>query len=407
MKPALVIAIVAALVVSACSSDATTPPPTAASRTATTIASSTTTLPSTTTVLPVARYAGYESAVYADPAHWLCRPERTDACSQPLDSTTVAADGTTKPDPFVARPDAPIDCFYVYPTISTDPGSNSDLVPADSQEGLVAVMQAARLNSQCKVYSPVYRQATLGLLRARLSGTADAATPEQASNLAFADVLDAWKYYMAHDNHGRGVVLIGHSQGSGMLSELISAEIDPNPDVRSHLIAAYLGGTNFAVPEGKDVGGTFKHVPLCRTDSQVGCVIPWASFRATSPPPANSIFGRVSAEAGVPACVNPAALAGGSAELHSYFTTPGRAWVTPDTVTTPFVSVPGLLTGECVSKDGFSYLSITVHGDAADPRADDIDGDLTPQWGLHLMDINLVMGDIVTLVGAQSTAYLR
>ena len=260
------VVITAAIVLGGCSSDTTTASTPSTTTAATSGASTTTIAPTTTTVAaPVERYAGYESATYSVEANWLCLPGRDDSCSQPLDSTVVAADGTTTPEPFVAKSDAPIDCFYVYPTISADPGSNSDLVPSPSQEGLVALMQAERLNSQCKVYAPMYHQATLGLLRDRLAGKTDGSTPRQASATAFADVLDAWKYYMAHDNHGRGVVLIGHSQGSGMLTQLISAEIDPNADVRDHLIAAYLGGTNFAVPEGKDVGGTFKNVPLCRT----------------------------------------------------------------------------------------------------------------------------------------------
>ena len=69
------------------------------------------------------------------------------------------------------------------------------------------------------------------------------------------------------------------------------------------------------------------------------------------------------------------------------------------------MTTPGLVTGECVSRDGFDYLEITVHGDPSDPRRDDIGGDLTPAWGLHLQDVNLVMGDIVTLVGKQATAW--
>ena len=31
------------------------------------------------------------------------------------------------------------------------------------------------------------------------------------------DVVAAWRHYLDHDNRGRGVVLIGHSQGTGML----------------------------------------------------------------------------------------------------------------------------------------------------------------------------------------------
>jgi hypothetical protein len=115
--------------------------------------------------------------------------------------------------------------------------------------------------------------------------------------------------------------------------------------------------------------------------------------------------------------VNPAAPSGGSAELHSYFTTGaapvGQSAAAPPLVdptvgriTTPFASTPGLVTGECVEKGGFSYLEVTIHGDPSDPRADDIGGDLTPEWGLHLQDINLVMGDMVRLVKAQRSAYL-
>ena len=45
--------------------------------------------------------------------------------------------------------------------------------------------------------------------------------------------------------------------------------------------------------KGKDVGGSFQHVPLCHSASQTGCVITFASFRSTIPPPANTLFGRV------------------------------------------------------------------------------------------------------------------
>ena len=40
--------------------------------------------------------------------------------------------------------------------------------------------------------------------------------------IGYDDVVDAWNYYLAHENHGRGVVLVGHSQGSGVLTGLIA-----------------------------------------------------------------------------------------------------------------------------------------------------------------------------------------
>ena len=123
------------------------------------------------------------------------------------------------------------------------------------------------------------------------------------------------------------------------------------------------------------------------------------------------------------ACVNPAALGGGSGALHAYLSSGGRsivgsaaeprAWVTPaKPIDTPFVSVPGLLTAQCVDNGKFSYLEVTVHGNLADPRADDTGGDVmangqvNASWGLHLIDVNLAMGNLVDIVREQGKTWL-
>jgi len=117
-------------------------------------------------------------------------------------------------------------------------------------------------------------------------------------------------------------------------------------------------------------------VPVCRSATQTGCVIAYASFRSMIPPPANSRFGRVQGENMQAVCANPAALGGGSGELHAYLSARGLsivgsssapAWAAGKTIETPWVSVPGLLTSECVVNDKGSYLEITVHGDPNDP----------------------------------------
>ena len=235
-------------------------------------------------------------------------------------------------------------------------------------------------------------------------------------------MLDAWNYYLEHDNHGRGVVLIGHSQGSMVLTQLIKNEIDGKP-LQSRIISALLLGTSLPVPRGKDVGGAFQHLPLCHSAKQTGCVITYASFRSNVPPPASSRFGRVPDENMISGCTNPAALAGGSGALHAYLGARGsgvvaaelvqKSWVTPpQPIDTPFVSLPGLLTAECVSNEKGSYLAITVHSDASDPRTDDFTGDVVvngqvlADWGLHLIDVNLAIGNLVDIVGQQSKAYL-
>ena len=353
---------------------------------------------------------------YSDGTTWLCRPGRQDACAADLSTTVVAADGKLTIEKWSANPKAAIDCFYVYPTVSNDQTPNSDM-NAGPEELAVIRTQFARFGSECRVFAPLYRQVTLTALRAGIAGRP--MTVDRV--LGYNDVVDAWKYYLEHDNQGRGVVLIGHSQGSGVLTQLIRNEIDGKP-VQERLISALLLGTSLAVPKGKDVGGAFKQIPVCRSPSQTGCVIAYASFRSNVPPPANSRFGRVREEGMAAACANPAALGGGSGALHSYLGSSGRgngssaeprAWVTPpQSINTPFVSVPGLLTAECVSNEKGSYLEITVHGNPADPRTDDIVGDVVTggqvqaDWGLHLIDVNLAMGNLLDVVRQESRAYL-
>jgi len=355
---------------------------------------------------------------YADPKSWLCRPGGHDACDIDETTTVVSADGTLAKETWKANANAPIDCFYVYPTISTDPGQNSDMT-ADPAELNVIKQQFARFASMCRPYAPLYRQITLAGLRKMLAP--GAAAPAFDKGVQYDDVKDAWNYYLEHDNKGRGVVLVAHSQGSFILVDLIKQEIDGKP-VQSRLISAMLMGTVIPVPKGKNVGGAFQHIPLCHSASQIGCLITFASFRSTVAPPANTLFGKVPDATMVAACTNPAALAGGSGELHAYLSSDGRTitgptkpkpWVVPEQpIDTPWVSTPGLLTAKCASNDNASgYLEVTVNGNPADPRVDDIIGDIgvmpnvLANWGLHLVDVNLAMGNLLDIVAAQTKAY--
>jgi Protein of unknown function (DUF3089) len=354
---------------------------------------------------------------YSKPDTWLCRGGNGDACTVDLSTTVIAADGKLTRESWAADPKPPIDCFYVYPTVSTEPSGNSDMNAGAAERGVVRI-QFARFASVCRPFAPIYRQVTLTALRAAATGN-----PIRVDRaLAYNDVLDAWNYYLAHDNQGRGVILIGHSQGANVLANLIKQEIDGKP-VQSRIISAMLIGSNVAVPEGKDVGGAFQHMPLCRAATQTACVITYVSFRANVPPPANSRFGRVQGEHMMAGCTNPAALGGGSGALHAYLSTRGgivdvglgeaKPWVTPpQPIETPFVSVPGMLTSECVSDKNGSYLAVSVHSDPAGPRASDIPGDVVvngnvlTDWGLHLIDMPEAMGNLIDIARQESKAYL-
>ena len=349
---------------------------------------------------------------YAEERAWLCRPGRADACAIDHAATVVAADGTLSIERWAADPDTPIDCFYVYPTVSTDTGPNSDMMP-DAAEPNVVQEQFSRFASVCRPYAPLYRQVTLAAVLRGVDNTS------MVSGIQYDDVRDAWNHYLQHDNAGRGVVLVGHSQGAYLLAELIRREIAGRP-VQSRLVSALLIGATIPVPAAGGRTEAFEGIPLCTSASQTGCLIAYSSFRSTSPPPPRARFGRVTEPGWVAACTNPASLAGGSGELHAYLPTDLSnvrtgspvAWVQPEkSIETRWVSVPGLLGSRCTSNEHARYLEVTVHGNPADPRTDDIGGDIggrgvvLPAWGLHMIDVNLALGNLVEIARRQGAAW--
>jgi hypothetical protein len=382
------------------------------SDTSATSSPTTTTITSTPTTAAVP-YEGYHSDLYADATSWLCRPDVvTNPCTDNLDATVIEADGTTHVDAFVASP-RPIDCFFVYGMISNDPGSNSDITAAANEEVSAIRSWPAQLSRVCDVYAPIYRQVPMSKF-----GTKTDYTTGPDGAIAYGDVLDAWKQYVANDNHGRGVVLLGQSEGGSHLVKLITDEIDANPALRRRLVSAFVIGWPVNVPPGADVGGSFLNVPACRSSDQTGCVVSYSSFLASSPPPSESGAGRPRTGSGDALCTNPAALDGGTAPLDSWFRVTGaEATSNPlhptsdgfadasktSTLPTSYVELPGLAHGGCVHRDNRSYLEVIVNADPNDPRVDTIPGDV-PRIGLHLVDANIVLGDLLALIGSQSAS---
>jgi len=353
---------------------------------------------------------------YAEPASWLCRPGEEGPCQQVATATVISADGQQHRDGFHIAGDPPIDCFYVYPTVSRDPGGNAD-ANAGPEEREIVRQQLARFGNACRLYAPLYRQVTLTALQ-KLRAGEDVATDRE---MAYSDVRAAWRHYLETDNAGRGVVLIGHSQGAGLLTRLIASEIDGEPE-QDRLVSALLIGSTVEVPL-RGGSGDFRSIPLCASAESIGCVIAYSSFRADTPPPADSLFGAARTTGMKAACVNPAEIDGSGGALKPLLpagsilfdelAAPAPWTADGPPPETPFVSLPGLLTAQCINRGGFSYLAITVNADPADPRTDTIPGDVVvdgvvrPEWGLHLVDMHLAMGNLVDIVARQSAEWQR
>lgn len=348
---------------------------------------------------------------YTKDGTWLCLPGRADPCSTPLPTTALNPNGYGSNGKSSIAKDAPIDCFYVYPTVSHDPGMNSDLKA--SEEIGVAEVQFARFASVCRTFAPLYRQMTMGAVAAFAAG----GDIGDAAKLAYSDVAAAWRNYLTTRNNGRPFILFGHSQGSALLQQLIAREIETNPAVAARMKLAILPGFDLIVPQGKLVGGTLKKIPLCSSEGQTGCVISYTSFRENNVPPAGAMFGIADAAGMTVGCVNPARPgATGWVPLDSYWYTrssqpvPGGpiSWSSEGAPPTPFVRTEGLVSAKCVNDGQRGYLWIRTNHKPGEKWTDHIGGEVgvmnmfLPGWGMHLSDVYEAQGDLIRQVGEVS-----
>jgi Protein of unknown function (DUF3089) len=337
---------------------------------------------------------------------WLCRWGRADNPCTPSLSTTLFAGfgkraGVRHPK---AEKHPKIDCFYVYPTVSNQ---NRPVATKarDPEIRDIALYQAARYSQVCRVFAPLYRQVTVPALQRRDFTAKDSA-------IGAADILEAWEQYLKKYNKGRGVVLLGHSQGTFRLIDLIRRQIDKKPRVRRRIVSAILLGGNVTVRKGSDRGGSFRNMPACRRTSQTGCVVAFSTFNQTPPP--NTLFGHPAAPKLRVLCTNPAALRGGSAKLD--FISPSKEFA-PGTLinlgiklldfpfplaSTTFIESRGAFSGGCANEGGAQFLKVTSEPGTPVPKPSP---DAT--WGLHLLDANIAQRDLLRLIRAQTKAFYR
>lgn len=352
---------------------------------------------------------------YGKERNWLCLPGRADLCSRPLPTTELGPDGYGPTGLSVVAKDPPVDCFYVYPTVSGDPGMNSDL--SVREEVRVTEGQFARFAGVCRPFAPVYRQMTLGAIAAAAIG----ADMRQPGDIAYRDVANAWRSYLRNHNRGRPFVLIGHSQGSIMLQELIRREIEGKPAARQ-MLRAIIPGYNVYVPQGARVGGSFKSTPLCSSPAETGCVTSWVSFRENNLPPDGAMFGWAPAPGMTVGCTNPARPGSTLWErLDSYWSArsglavPGGPirWSSEGPPPSPWLRTEGLVSARCVNQGRRGYLSVRTNADPTDKRTDRIGGEVAvlgmflPGWGMHLADIAIAQGDLIRQIDDLARAFDR
>ena len=308
----------------------------------------------------------------------------------------VDRDRVGPPDPLVALDQVP---------------ANATLEDTSDME-LMVRQQAAQFSQTCRVFAPLYEQATIGTYGLGSGEPPDMTAPE--FDTAYEQVLDAFRHYMHNDNEGRPLVLLGHSQGSHHLTRLTSDLFDNDPELRSRLVvAALIGAGGFAVntAPGSDVGGTFRNVPLCAELEETGCVISYTAFNEASPPAPGAFATPL--EGMESACVNPVDLVGASSTTsESIFDYPEMGFSALATdisqiglgeVGTEFVGYPQAYEAECVTDGPSTWLQVRELDELAQRPAVPIDNELVESsgLGLHLLDYHLLAADLLTIVDAK------
>ncbi|MCH5643866.1 MULTISPECIES: DUF3089 domain-containing protein [unclassified Gordonia (in: high G+C Gram-positive bacteria)] len=347
------------------------------------------------------------------PTLWLCSSAMTaDPCDLPQDTTDLLTGRVTNPLPVTAAQRS-VDCFYVYGTATNTLSLNAPLVAApEIKSG--AELQSARFNSMCRIFAPVYRQISLpGLVAVNLGATTEPVA------IAYRDVLAAWNNYLTHANMGRGVVFIGHSQGTFLLRKLIREQVDPNPVVRARLAGAILLGGNVKTAPGRTVGGDFNNIPICTRHGQYGCVTAY-STNIVYPPLSllgNSSLDIVSLRFGLPmgpnyqvACTDPAVLSGsrrpvgitvpskpyapGAIAIALGYTTFPEAWPTSSSTWT---IGRGRGVGRCEEVNGYRQYHIRMVVPQQINEA--------PLFDLHALDINFGLDRLVAIASQQAASW--
>lgn len=290
-----------------------------------------------------ATVAPLEANAYEDPALWFSRPgigASDPARWQPPSATSggkILVPPATAAQPFAV--------FFIHPTSYINrtswnaPLDNGGDPEAERIARIYLRGMASPFNAASEIWAPRYRQATMGAF------LVDSPEADQAIEAAYADVLEAYRYFISSIAPDTPIVLAGHSQGSLHLKRLLAEEVRGSP-AAGRLVAAYVIGWPVSVQHDLPAMG----FPACAAANQAGCVISWVSFAepadpasllniyATSP----SLDGEVAGTSPI-LCTNPlTGQFGGTAPASA-----NRGTLVPEDSMQKGELVPGLVPARC------------------------------------------------------------
>jgi hypothetical protein len=206
------------------------------------------------------------TSVYDDPAMWISRPGLG-----PSDPARWVPPGAP-PAPGTVKAAV----FFIHPTSYLAKSHwNAPLDDAGSRTraGLFVRGLASPFALTQDLWAPRYRQAAFGAF------LTEDPQGQQALDLAYADVLQAFDFFLASVGKDQPIVLAGHSQGALHLMHLLKDRVAGKP-LAARIAAAYVVGWPVSLSHDLPVMG----LPACTAAAQTGCVMSWLSFADPADP---------------------------------------------------------------------------------------------------------------------------
>ncbi|WP_394269329.1 DUF3089 domain-containing protein [Qipengyuania sp.] len=292
---------------------------------------------------------------YQDPAMWYSRPGIGTAdparYQPPLASPTLASEDalpgqaaqTVGAGQQGRLPVPSFAVFFVPPTSYIRAGGdwNAPLGDAETDQRARLFLRglATPFNRADEIWAPRYRQAAAG---AFLTAQPEAG---RAIDAAYADIVQAFEYFLAKVPADKPIVLAGHSQGALHVLQLLQDKVD------SSIPASRIAGV-YAIGWPISIAHDLPALPLpaCATPGQPGCIVSWSSFADDGDP--SLILERYRKTPGYDGqprgdgpilCINPlTGTSGGSAPASA-----NRGTLMPSDDLTSGELVPGLIPARC------------------------------------------------------------
>lgn len=202
---------------------------------------------------------------YSLEKYWLSLPTRTDEAD-------LVPEGVEES---INNSKAPVDVFYIHGTgylnnANWTAAINPNTATEDNAKFSLA-NEASIFNGCCNIYAPHYREASmftyLGLTTEKRDHLLD---------IVFADIANAFDYFIKHHNQDRPIVIVSHSQGTHIAMRLLK-KIDMDATLAKRVVVAYLIGSG-PVSLDKDYVNSLAHFTTCRDPNSINCIVHWDTY---------------------------------------------------------------------------------------------------------------------------------